>query len=78
MKNDGLRNCIVCGGEPFIHRSGVSANGCSFIATIVECTYEDDNPKQALPAFVEHTLVVYGEDEGVAVKRWNELNEKKG
>lgn len=77
MKGDVLRNCIVCGSEPFVHRSSVTAAGCNFIATIVECTYEENNQEQMLPAFIEHSLAVYGENEDVAVKRWNELNAKK-
>ncbi|AGN30122.1 hypothetical protein VPFG_00120 [Vibrio phage nt-1] len=63
--------CKICGKMPFIHKSPVMANGCSFTAWIVECDNDDDD--QRTPPFVEHSLVVYGSTKEEAIDRWDEI-----
>lgn len=71
-----LSPCKVCGCKPFVNHTNISALGCSFLGYVVECTYEEENPRQDLPVFVEHTLNVYGASQEEAEQRWEQLNGK--
>lgn len=71
MSDEKISPCKICGRQPFILKTNITANGCTFMGYYVECVQDDE--QQLTPPFVEHSLTVYGATRSQAIERWEQI-----